>query len=176
MCVCQDSIQCLGIEPLAHNKTLWQWHKFRSSSFHHTQTEDYFTAILKSNTVKCAYNRTARNWNLFLLQAGFISYRYQYLNFGKPVSWSFFTKIARFITDFIKYNLMPHFENSLFPSLVTSIIVPLPLSQALEVSWLSHLQTTPISNLALICHLLQVFSMLNFAWFYISVNLYLVLA
>lgn len=33
--------------------------------------------------------------------------------------------------------------------------------------WLSHLQTTPISDLALVCHSLRVFPLLNFATFFL---------
>jgi len=39
---------------------------------------------------------------LFFLQAGSISYRY--MEFGKQISYHFFTNIAHFTTDFIKYN------------------------------------------------------------------------
>jgi hypothetical protein len=49
------------------------------------------------------------------------------------------------------------------PAYSLLLYVPLSPFQTLEVFWFSHLQNAPISNLALVCHLLQVFSKLNFA-------------
>jgi len=47
-------------------------------------------------------NGTARHHIFIFLQAGSISYTY--MEFGTQVSYHFFTNIAHFTIDFIKYN------------------------------------------------------------------------